>query len=512
MPTVGSTLRSTAARVPEREALIFGETRYSYAELDTAVDRVAALLADRGLRKGDRIALFASSSDRFILVFYAAHRIGAIFVPINPASSAPELDYILRDSGARFLVYDPALVETVTTAIEFGLPEAVRILALGPTGSHDDVIALADSRAAVPVADLVHESDDAQILYTSGTTGHPKGALFDHHRTLWTAVTMLGTFGIGDADRMLHVAPLYHAAELCVMLIPGTMVGATHVVHAGFDPVKVLDDLEQQRITVFFGVPTMYQFLLRQPDLSSRDLSAWRTGLFGAAPMPVSAVEQLITALPEVDLIQLCGQTEAGPNGIFCGPDQVRARPDTSGRQTALSIECRIVDTDGHDVEAGAAGELLLRGETLMKGYWNNPEATAQTIVDGWLHTGDVCLLEADGYMTVVDRLKDMIITGGRNVYSVEVEGAIGEHPWVLDAAVVGRPNEQYGESIVAFVVLVDGATLTLDALRDFAVAKLSRYKLPHELVVTEQIPRNSSGKVLKRELRESLDSSALLP
>ncbi|WP_430336129.1 class I adenylate-forming enzyme family protein [Rhodococcus sp. ACT016] len=505
MPTIGSTLRSTAARVPERTALVFGDTRHTYRELNRAVDQVAGLLVERGLRKGDRFALLATSSDRFVVAFYAAHRIGAIFVPINPASSAPELDYILRDSGATFLAFDPTLTKTVAAASTNGFPEGLRVLALGAAEGYQDLMALAVDRPATPIDDTVLESDDAQILYTSGTTGKPKGALFDHHRVLWTAVSVISACGIKDADRMLHVAPLYHAAELCLMLIPGTLVGATHVVHAGFDPVKTLDTLERERITMFFGVPTMYQFLLRQPDLAERDLTAWRTAIFGAAPMPPTAVEQLVVTLPNVNIIQLCGQTEAGPSGIFSDRDQVRARPDSSGRQALVTAECRVIDTDGNDVAAGEAGELILRGETMMKGYWNNPVATADTIIDGWLHTGDICRLDADGFMTIIDRLKDMIITGGRNVYSIEVEGAIAAHPRVLDVAVIGRPHDEYGESIVAVVTLDEGTTITLDELREFAAEKIARYKLPHELVVLDSIPRNPSGKILKRNLRESI-------
>ncbi|MGV9711749.1 class I adenylate-forming enzyme family protein [Gordonia sp. NPDC003424] len=508
MATIGATLRNTAARVPDREALVFDGTRRTYRQLDQEVDRVAGLLAERGLRKGDRFALLAANSDRFVIAFYAAHRLGAIFVPINPASTAPEIDYLVRDSGASVLVFDPALEPSVGAAVSAGLPTGLQLLALGAVDGYDDLIALAADRPAIPIEDTTVESDDAQILYTSGTTGKPKGATFDHHRALWVGVGMLGTCGMQDGDRFLHVAPLYHAAELCIMLIPGTLLGATHVVQSGFDPGKVLDALESERITMFFGVPTMFQFLAAREDLAQRDLSAWRTGMFGAAPMPASAVEQLLTALPNVNLIQLCGQTEAGPNGIFCNRDQVRERPDASGRQAILGMECRVVDVDGADVRPGGAGELLLRGESVMKGYWNKPEATAETIVDGWLHTGDICRLDPDGYLTVVDRLKDMIITGGRNVYSVEVEGAIAGHPDVTDAAVVGRPHEEYGESILAVVTLRDGASLTLDDLRSFASDRIGRYKLPHELVVVEQIPRNPSGKILKRDLRERFSTS----
>ncbi len=503
MPSIGAMLRASAARVPDREALVFGENRYSYAELDAAVDRVAGLLAERGLRKGDRIALLAGNSDRFVLAFYAAHRLGAVFVPVNPASAAPELDYILRDSGAAMLLFDPALTSTVATAVSQGLPESLRVLGLGATPDHEDLLALSADRPAGPVPDIVGPSDDAQILYTSGTTGAPKGALFDHERVMNVTVTMLATCGIADGDRFLHVAPLYHAAELCIMLIPGTFVGATHIVHDGFDPAAVLDTLENERITMLFGVPTMYQLLLRQPDIASRDLSAWRTGMFGAAPMPPSAVEDLVRALPRVNIIQLCGQTEAGPGGVFCNRDQVRARPDASGRQGAVGTEFRVVDAEGNDVAAGQAGELLLRSNTVMKGYWNKPEATAATVIGGWLHTGDICHLDAEGYLTLVDRLKDMIITGGRNVYSIEVESAIAAHPAVLDVAVIARPHPEYGESVVAVVAPVDGADLGLDEVRAFAAERIARYKLPHDLVVTQQIPRNSSGKILKRQLRD---------
>jgi len=505
MVTIGETLRATARRVPDRDALVFGGMRYTYAELDEQVDRVAGVLAGHGIGKGDRIALMATNSDLFVITFYAVHRLGAIFVPINPASAAPELDYLMRDSGASALVFDAALETLVRTALDGGLPDTLQIFAMSDVDGFPDLFALAAAHDGPPVDVAVDESDDAQILYTSGTTGSPKGALFDHHRTMWVSVGCIAACGMTDGDRFLHAAPLYHAAGLCIMLIPGTMIGATHIVQSGFDPAKVLDALERERITMFFGVPTMFQFLLRMPDLADRDLSAWRTGMFGAAPMPASAVEELTTTLPNLNLMQLCGQTEAGPGGIFSNRDQVRERPDASGRQALVMSECRVVDQHGNNVAPGEVGELLLRGETIMKGYWNKPEATADTIRDGWLHTGDLARLDPDGYMTLVDRLKDLIITGGRNVYSVEVENAIAAHPSVLDCAVIARPHPEYGESIVAVAVLKENASLRLDELRNFCRAHISAYKLPHDLVITQQIPRNASGKILKRKLSEAL-------
>lgn len=505
MPTIAGTLRSTARRTPEATALKFGATSYTYRELDNAVDRTANALAALGLAKGDRFALIAGNSDSFVIACYAALRLGAIVVPANPASAPPELRYLLEDSGATIVAIDPALAATVEVLRDGGLPATVQeVVALAEVSGFVNLGTLAaDTAANEPPPDTVSEFDDALILYTSGTTGYPKGALFDHHRSLWAGNICVAICGMRDGDRFLHVAPLYHAAQLCVMLIPGTMLGVTHVVHTEFDPAAVLDTLEAERITMFFGVPTMFQMLLRLPELAERDLSAWRTGLFGAAPMPASAVERLVATLPQVAFVQLCGQTEGGPGGIYCNVEQVRARPDASGRQTGPCTEARVVDPDGNPIEPGGVGELILRGESVMKRYWNKPAATAETLRAGWLHTGDLVEVDADGYMTVVDRLKDMIITGGRNVYSVEVENALAAHPDVDDVAVIARPHPDYGESIVAVLAVRGGETVTLDDVRTFCRGRIADYKIPHDVRIGS-IPRNPSGKILKHRLREA--------
>jgi fatty-acyl-CoA synthase len=324
----------------------------------------------------------ATNSDRFIVAFYAAMRVGAVMVPVNPASAPPELQYILGDSGAKVFVYDQALAASVDVA-KSGFPDTIEhTLSLREGGADRALTALAQEAPAGEFEDVPTESDNSLILYTSGTTGKPKGALFDHHRTMWVAVGCVATTGQKVGDRFLHVAPLYHAAELCIMLIPGTMIGATHVVMSGFDPVPVLDCLESEQITMMFGVPTMFQVLL-QVGLAERDLSSLRTAFFDAAPMPASAVKALTGALPNVDLMQLCGQTEGGPGGIYSSVDQVRARPDASGRQATMFAEVRIVDEDGKDVTPGEVGEMILRGDCVMNGYWNKPEETAATIRDG---------------------------------------------------------------------------------------------------------------------------------
>ena len=506
MPSIPDTLRYTAARCPDREALVFGSRRTTYRQFHDQVEQVAARLAAGGLAPGDRALLISNNSDLFVVAAYAVLRAGAILVPVNPRSAAPELAYLLTDSGATVVLHAPEFAGVVSTAVEqAATTEPVR-WALGPASASDDLFA----ESPVPLEVLPHqpvEADDAVIVYTSGTTGKPKGALFDHHRSLWVGNNLMGALGYREGDRVLHVAPLYHAAELCMLVWPGTMLGMTHVVAAAFDPVEVADTLAAERISLFFGVPTMYQFLLRLPDLAERDLSAWRVGLFGAAPMPAATVEQLVATLPGVLLFQLCGQTEAGPGGIYSPPEDVAARPDASGRYPFPNTECRVVTPDGADVQAGDIGELVLRGETVMKGYWNKPEATAEAIRDGWLHTGDLARLDADGYITLVDRLKDMIITGARNVYSVEVESALAGHPDLLDVAVIGVPHPDYGETIVAVVVPKDGAEPTLDSLRAWCSERIADYKAPRDMIV-HPIPRNPSGKIQKHLLRAELSSA----
>jgi fatty-acyl-CoA synthase len=508
MVTIPGALAVNARRCPDRLAVVFGERSFTYAKFDGAVNQAAHALAAAGLRKGDRMLLMSGNSDRFILALYAALRLGALVVPVNPVSAAPELQHILDDSGASLLVFGGGTQSVVHAADHFLAGSlASPPIALDPAEGYRKLCDLAAGHPTTPPGITVAESDDALILYTSGTTGRPKGALFDHHRTVWTGLNTSLALGLRDGDRILHVAPMYHAAELAMLVCGGTLIGATHHVLPSFAPQTMLDTMEQHRINVFFGVPTMYQLLLRDPSLPHRDLTAWRIGLFGAAPMPASAVQAAIAALPRVELIQACGQTEGGPGGIYCTAEEVRARPDASGRRALFNTEARVVDPHGNDVEPGGTGELTLRGETVMKEYWRNPAATAEALRDGWLHTGDLATIDQDGYITLVDRIKDMIISGGRNIYSVEVENALAAHPAIAEIAIVSRKHEIYGETVVAVVNPLPGHTISLQELRDFGAGKLTSYKLPRKLVI-RSIPRNPSGKVLKHVLRADLEKN----
>lgn len=503
MVTIGSSLAVTAGRVPERTALVSGELRLTYRELDGVVNQLARELSARGVRRGDRVAFIGKNCEGFVYAIYAAARLGALFVPVNPRSAPPEVTHILNDSGAILAIAEPDSAALLSTAAA-SAGHDVQVFAAGASEGIVDIVAAAAEQSAEPMNIEVAEDDDAMLLYTSGTTGFAKGVLMDHHRLIWTALTVsIMTAGMTDGASLVHAAPLYHAGQTTMMLLPGTLVGAKHVIVPAFDPVALLEIMERERTTAFFGPPTMYQFLMAAYLASPRDLSSWQMGVYGAAPMPANLAEALQREFGWVRIYSCYGQTEAGPGGFYSSPEEVRARPDVTGYRGFPNTLVRIVAADGRDCVAGEVGEVWLKGETIMKGYWNNPTATAETLVDGWVRTGDLARIDEQGGMTIVDRLKDMIISGGRNIYSVEVENAAAAHPAIADCAVLGRTHEEYGETVVAVVTLREGASLDLEDLRAHCGALIADYKLPRELIFAP-IPRNPSGKILKHVLRES--------
>lgn len=495
MPTIGGTALLNSARVGDRDAVIAGARRWTWAELGVDIARTAGALHALGLRHGDRLAVLCENSPEFIIACHAASRLGAVVVPVNVRLAAPEVAYILSDSGAALLAYSPAQAG-MAAAQSCG----VRHVSLGPSDVHPDITAVGHGD---PIGeDRAVESDDAFILYTSGTTGRPKGVLLDHHRAVWAAMAQIVSLGLRDGDRYLHLAPMYHSGGT-TFLNATTLLGGAHIVVPIFDPGSVLETVENHRVTWLFGVPTMYQQLLRHGDLAFRDMSSWRVGVFGAAPMPAAAVEQLLSRFPHVSFFQQCGQTEAGPTGIYSTMDQVRQRPNSSGHVAQPFIEARVLDADGNDTPPGGIGELVFRGESIMKGYWGNADATAETIRGGWLRTGDLMEVSADGAKRLVDRVKDVIITGGRNVYSAEVEQAIADQPGVVDVAVVGRPDPEWGETVCAVITLASGADLTAADIQRHCRSRIAGYKVPRQITFGT-VPRNATGKVQKHLLRSA--------
>jgi fatty-acyl-CoA synthase len=499
VPTIGGIALSNGRRVGNREAVVLAGKRRTWRELNLEMATAAGELDNLGLSKGDRLAILCANSAEFVISTYAALRLGAIVVPVNTRLAPPEVAYILSDSGSAMLAHGPGEADLASAAGR--LVDGVLLASLGPSRTHPDL--LAGERGAPVDDDRACESDDAFILYTSGTTGKPKGSLMDHHRAVWAAMAQIVSLGLRDGDRYLHIAPMYHSGGMTYLNV-ATLLGGTHVVMPKFDARSVLDTVERESVNAVFGVPTMYQQMLRQSDLRSRDLSSWRVGVFGAAPIPAIAVEQLLSAFPHVDFFQQCGQTEAGPTGIYSTMGQVRSRPDSSGHLAQPFVEARVVDPDGLDTPAGQVGELVLRGEAVTKGYWRNPAATAEVIRGGWLHTGDLMEVSPDGAMRLVDRLKDVIITGGRNVYSAEVEQAIAEHPDVADVAVIGQPHPEWGSTVVAFVNRVESAELSEEAVREHCRSLIADYKVPRA-VFFGPVPRNAAGKLQKHLLRSGV-------
>ncbi|MEJ8279450.1 class I adenylate-forming enzyme family protein [Pseudonocardia spirodelae] len=484
MPTLGSTLIQNARRVPDREALVHDGRRWSWAGLADAARRTAGALDALGLGPGDRFAVLSGNRAEYVVAEYAALLLGAIVVPVNARSAPPEIATVLADSGATVVAVGP----------DCDVPD----------GGRARVVALVDlvGTDAPPIeGDRAEETTDAFLTYTSGTTGRPKGVLVDHHRAIWAALSQITSLGMRDGERYLHLSPFHHSGGV-VFTSAVTLLGGTHVVGPPFEPGAVLQMLEEERIESFLGVPTMYQQLLRHPDLDHRDLSRLRTGVFGAAAMPETALRELLTRLPGIELRQLCGQTESGPTGLFSTTAQLRERPDATGHQPQPFLEHRIRTREGRDAGPSEIGELLFRGPAVMKRYWNAPEATAETLRDGWLHTGDLFRVDPDGALVLVDRLKDMIITGGRNVYSAEVEQVVATHPAVADCAVLGRLHPEYGETVVAVVTVHPGSGIAIAELREHCASRLAPYKIPRDLLVAP-VPRNASGKVQKHLLRD---------
>ena len=491
---------------PEAVAFRFRGLSITWRELDERVDRLAGAFARRGVGHGDRVVLLMTNRMEFVEAMLAANRLGAIAVPVNFRLSPDELAYIVTDS-------DPALIvveQVLTPAVRAVLPDSpeVRCLVVG------DDPATAGPRAERwqevldevgephPVVDVA-ENDPALIMYTSGTTGRPKGAVLTHLNLHVQAVTIICAWGsASSADISLGAAPLFHIAGVGT-IAPMMLLGSTMVIHPTglFSASDILDVLERERISVVFLVPTQWQAVCADPTVTARDL-ALRVISWGAAPASDTLLRRMAEVFPDATNIAVFGQTEMSPvTCVLDGADALRKLGSVGKPISTLSV--RVVDADLNDVPLGDVGEIIYRGPTTMAGYWRNPEATAAAFDGGWFHSGDLVRRDDEGFVYVVDRKKDMIISGGENIYCAEVENALAAHPGIVEVAVIGRPHERWGETPVAVLVPVDGAEpLTAAGLGQWLQGKLASYKKPTEVVVLDELPRNASGKVVKHVLR----------
>ncbi|ODQ83716.1 acyl-CoA synthetase [Dietzia alimentaria] len=502
--TVDAILRRSARRFPDRVALTFADRRWTYAELDTAVDRVASLLAARGLDDGARIAAYGVNSDAYLIGFLATSRAGYTHVPVNYALTGGELDYLLTDSGASLVLVDPAQAPTLETVVQT-LP-SLQTLALQPAAGDpaDGTLlgAAVDRGEARPVDSPASGSDLAQLLYTSGTTSRPKGAMMTHAALAHEYVSCILSLDLAADDAPLVTMPLYHSAAMHVFAMPYLSLGATVHLMAAPDIPEILRRVEEDGIGSLFLAPTVWVPLASHPDLDTRDLSSLRKAQYGASIMPVTVLQRLRDKYPELGFYNCFGQSEIGPLACVLRPEEHDARPASAGRPVFF-VEARVVDESGAEVAAGEQGEIVYRSPQLCQGYWNKPEATQEAFRDGWFHSGDLVVRDPEGFVEVVDRIKDVINTGGVLVASREVEDAVYRDERVAEVAVIGTPDPKWIEAVTAVVVLKDGAHATEDEIVAGTREHLAPFKVPKRVVFVDELPRNQSGKLLKRELRQ---------
>ncbi|MDQ0389461.1 fatty-acyl-CoA synthase [Streptomyces sp. DSM 42143] len=492
--TVDGVLRRSARRTPARAAVEYRDRTWTYDELDTAVSRAASVLLAEGLSPGDRVATYGHNSDAYLIAFLACARAGLVHVPVNQNLTGDDLAYIVGQSGSALVLTDPDLTAR--------LPRDVRTLPLRDA----DGSLLARLAEAPPYDGPEPGGEDlVQLLYTSGTTALPKGAMMTHRALVHEYLSAITALDLRAGDRPVHALPLYHSAQMHVFLLPYLAVGATNIVLDAPDGDRLFDLIEAGRADSLFAPPTVWIGLANRPDFPTRDLGGLRKAYYGASIMPVPVLERLRAHLPGLAFYNCFGQSEIGPLATVLGPDEHEGRMDSCGRPV-LFVDARIVDEVGKDAPDGTPGEVVYRSPQLCQGYWDKPEETEAAFRDGWFHSGDLAVRDADGYFTIVDRVKDVINSGGVLVASRQVEDALYTHEAVAEAAVIGLPDERWIEAVTA--VVVPRGEVTEDELIVHAREKLAPFKAPKRVRFVDALPRNASGKILKRELRDRFTAS----
>ncbi|MGW2619563.1 acyl-CoA synthetase [Streptomyces sp. NPDC001500] len=489
---LGSWPARRARKTPHRTALVHGEQSTDYRTLHARTTRLAHALRERGVRRGDRIAYLGPNHPTYLETLFAAGTLGAVFVPLNTRLASPEIAYQLADSGAKALVYGPSHAGLVA-----GLPGHTDVRTYVEVGAeYEEALGAASDE---PIDTPVAPDDTCIIMYTSGTTGRPKGAMLTHGNLTWNAVNVLVDTDLIADERALVSAPLFHTAGLNMLTLPVLLKGGCCVLVEAFDPAATLDLIERHRITFMFGVPTMFEQVARHPRWPDADLSSLRILTCGGSPVSTS----LIAAYQERGLtfLQGYGMTEASPGTLFLDAEHAISKAGSAGVPHFFS-DVRVLRPDLTPVDVGETGEVVVRGPHVMPGYWGLPEETAASFVDGWFRSGDAARVDEDGYVHIVDRIKDMIISGGENIYPAEIEDLLLTHPDVLECAVIGVADDKWGEVPRAVVVPREGASLDPDAVLASLAGRLAKYKIPKSVVVADALPRTASGKLLKSRVR----------
>ena len=495
---LGAWMAKRRLKSPDAIALIHGEGEpVTYRQLADGTDRVSAMLWQRGVRKGDRVAFLGENCPEFLQVLFGAAQLGAVFVPVNTRLAPPEIAHVLGNSGARLLIHDEALAERVGSAADQvphiittgeGSPAAPGLSRLlrGAPGGHVDI--------------AVTLEDPAAILYTSGTTGKAKGAVLTHGNLTWVSLNCLVDYDVVSAEVALMISPLFHAASLGMGALPVLLKGATIVLEKGFEPGRALELIERHGVTMLSGVPTTYQLLADHPAWPKTDLSTLKKLTCGGSAVPT----RILNAYEErgLSFSQGYGMTEVSPGATSLSPQMTRQKQGSVGLPHFFT-DVRIADEHGAMVPRGTIGEIEISGPNVFPGYHDLPDATAAAFTaDGWFRSGDLGYLDPDGYLFIADRLKDMIISGGENIYPAEIENLVNDIDGVTGAAVIGVPDEAWGEVPWAVLTVRDGATVTLEDVRSSLDGRIARFKLPKNVVIVDELPRTVSGKVRKADLR----------
>jgi acyl-CoA synthetase (AMP-forming)/AMP-acid ligase II len=515
---LADTLRKAHQLFPRKEAIVCGGRRWTYEEFHGRLSRFSRYLKNAGIEKGDRVAILHPNCHCFLEVYYAIALRGAATVPLNYRLSAGELLLIMNDAGAKVLIADPRFRETVDR-MRADLPAVEKIVWTGDTKGNppdgDRDISYEDIVARMPPAQIpeidIEEEEIAQIYYTSGTTGRPKGVMLTHKNVMVHALGTIAELHLTDRDVWLHAAPLFHLADAWATWAI-TWVGGTHVLVSEFDPQTVLTTMEKEKVTLTNLIPTMLNMLVNYSGVKGFDYSHLRVLLSGGAPIAPEVVRRIVETF-QCDYIQTYGMTETSPyltlsllkeHLLQRSPEEQLHFKSKTGREF-IAVELRVVTDKGREIKRDEkeVGEIIVRGDTVTPGYWQLPEETARAIKNGWLYTGDMAVMDEEGYVTIVDRRKDMIVTGGENVYSTEVENTLYLHPAVLECAVVGVPDEKWGEAVQGIVVLKPTRKATEEELIAFCKERIARYKAPKSIDFISSLPKTGSGKIEKKKLRD---------
>ena len=481
-------------RVPDAEALIYRDRRWTYADLHAAATRAATGMFEAGVSSGDRVAFLAHNSDVYVIGFLATQLLGAIHVPLNFRLEVPEILYILDHCSPKFLYSDTACMPAAEFASAASIAKSP-VLEIENLGLTETAVTLAESGGHRDA------STAAQLAYTSGTESRPKGALLSDNGLLLQYMSCIEAGDYTSSDVVVHAMPLYHCAQMHCFLLPSLLLGARNVLLEGAEPAAIIDAIRRHQATSFFAPPTVWIGILADSSVASRDLSGLKKGYYGASIMPREVLAKMRIQLPWLGLWNYYGQTEIGPLATALRPQEHARRPASVGRPV-LFVETRIVDDEMRTLPPGAVGEIVHRSPQLLLEYYHDPQKTAEAFQDGWFRSGDLGVADDEGYLTVVDRKKDMIKTGGENVASREVEEVIYQHPAVSEVAVIGLPDARWVERVCAFVVLRPGSEA--DASQIIAhTACLASFKRPKQVIFVRELPKNPSGKIMKRELRK---------